>query len=324
MVSPLHNLPPPNITDMVKAATNPTSRQPTHQQSEVNLSGGGTTWDVHFTRDEDLTDAITFSRNVDETPSFPGKSFHTISIFGDELSIRFRDSRTLFNVSRPDRHGKVRNLEITVWAIVEIKREQYDVVRHEKRGDDWLTLVKLRPGQSFGVMTSNLVLPQPGNPRHMSHSLLRLWTKRAEIAAMPYLAIVVRDYKTYNPWGMILQKKLFGLVVVSTAVEDEPLIDLSDDPVDDPPEAPGASAGDDPGASAADDPGVGSSRSPPPAANPPAAAADDDKGGGDGPPARKSQRLEEPPAGNPFRVIYEGARHASMSGKGKGKGKQRE
>ena len=196
------------------------------------MSGAGTNWDVHFASSDDLSDAITFRRGVDES-GLPGRSNHTLSIFGVDGSVRFRDSRSLL-VRRPDREGRFRNLDVTVWAAVEIAPTQFEVLRHEENGDDWITLIKLRPGQSFMVETSPIT-PHAPNPPRISHNMLRLWSQQAEIRRKPYLAIVVRNHRTYSPWVLALQKEVLGPVVASSAAGEadaEPLIDLfsEDDP----------------------------------------------------------------------------------------------
>jgi hypothetical protein len=284
---------------------------------------------VHFTSNPNLSDAITFRRNTDPITSYEGISRHTFSIFGEDNSIRFRDSRSL-KCRRPDRHGKVRDLEITVWAAVELKYEQYEVVCNEERdsGTVWFTLLRLRPGQAFRVETSEkVVLPQPDhptNPRHMSHSLLPLWSRRDEIAGMQYMAVVVRDYKTYRPWGLVLDKSLFGPVVssgsaaaaavglVGTDEEEELLIDLEDPPalVTPPARTPGRAV----------DPGVGSSVvASPPAASPPVAKAPAEGDDDDEPFPAATKKRAASPFEDPFQTLYEGAKHTKLSGKGKGK-----
>ena len=150
------------------------------------------------------------------------------------------------------------------------------------------------------------------------------------------MAVVVRDYKRYQPWGLVLAKNLFGPVTSSGSalaaaaavaaaaaavgvVEDEdedetPLIDLEDRPtVGTPPVASALAPG------RADDPGVGPSVvASPSAASPPAVKSRAD-GDDDDEPSQATKKRASSPTGDPFRTLYEGAKHAKLSGKGKGK-----
>lgn len=191
------------------------SSEPQRRLSEVSLGGPGTDWDVHFAATEDLSDAITFRRGVDDT-GFAGTSRHTLSIFGVDGSIKFRDSRSLA-IRRPDREGRVRNLDISVWASVVVTGRNFQVVRHEENGDDWITVIKLRPGRMFTVQNSPLAPTLPRKPLLLTHTMLRLWTMRLEIQTMPYMAIVVRDHRNYTPWLIVLRREMLGPLVVTSA-----------------------------------------------------------------------------------------------------------
>ncbi|ERF68906.1 hypothetical protein EPUS_08066 [Endocarpon pusillum Z07020] len=207
-----------------------TTRRSDRERSEVSLSGGGNPWVVHFASKEDLSDAITFRRGVDSS-EFPGTSRHTVSIFGIDGNIKFRDSRSLV-VRRSDRQGRVRDLDITVWAAVEIQRQEFDVVRHEEIGNDWITLLKLKPGKRFFVTMSQMTGPPSTNPNRIRHDMLQLWNRQGDIHRMPFMAIMVRNHKTYTPWALALQKEVLGPLVSSAATgnpEDMPLIEFSDD-----------------------------------------------------------------------------------------------
>ena len=209
----------------------PTSRRSDRERSEVSLSGGGTPWVVHFASKDDLSDAITFRRGVDNNSGFPGTSRHTLSMFGVDGSIKFRDSRSLV-VRRSDRQGRVRDLDITVWAAVEIFPQEFDVLRHEENGNDWITLIKLKPGKTFFVTMSQMTGPPSTNPNRIRHDMLQLWNRQGDIHRMPFLAIMVRNHKTYAPWALALQKEVLGPLVSSAATgnpNDVPLIEFSDD-----------------------------------------------------------------------------------------------
>lgn len=185
---------------------------------------------MHFASKEDLSDAITFRRGVDNS-GFPGTSRHTLSIFGVDGSLKFRDSRSLV-VRRTDRQGRVRDLDITVWAAVEIFPQEFDVVRHEEIGNDWITLIKLKPGKTFFVTMSQMTGPPSMNPNRIRHDMLQLWNRQGDIHRMPYLAIRVRNHKTYTPWALALAKEVLGPLVPSTATSNPnevSLIEFSDD-----------------------------------------------------------------------------------------------
>jgi hypothetical protein len=218
------------------------------QKSEFNLGGRGTDWDIHFAAYEDLSNAITFRRNVEDVGS-PGTSAHTLSMFSvSGGSIRFRDSRTL-DASRPDGHGGTRNMKVVVAANVEVSCQAFDVLRHEENDSDWITVIRLKPGRRFMVEQSPMIPANPPRPLLLRYDVLRLWNQRFHIQAMPYMAIVMRNYRTYVPWCLVLQNGMLGpLVTLShggsqpppavlhrssaplapplTATEDKPLIDL--------------------------------------------------------------------------------------------------
>lgn len=236
-----------------------TSGRTTRQRTELNLGGSGTDWDLHFASDQNLTNAITFTRNVDEA-GFPGTAVNTLSMFGIDGNVRFRNSRIL-TVQRPDRQGIVRDLQISVGASVEIARNDFDVVRHESVDNDWITLVKMKAGRQFLVQNLPTVPINPLRPLLLRNDMLRLWRQRQQVRSMPYLAIVVRNHTSYVPWGFVRERQIFGPIVratapdgstqplpvpsaatpqtllpfntTTTAVEEEPLIDLfsDDDPM---------------------------------------------------------------------------------------------
>jgi hypothetical protein len=218
------------------------------QKSEFNLGGRGTDWDIHFAAYEDLSNAITFRRNVEDF-GFPGTSAHTLSMFSvSGGSIKFRDSRTL-DASRSDGHGGTRNMKAVVVANVEVSCQAFDVLRHEEDDSDWITLIRLKTGQRFMVEQSPMIPANRPRPLLLRYDMLRLWNQRFHIQTMPYMAIVVRNHRTYVPWCLVLQNGMLGPLVTSshvgsqpppavlhqsstplapplTATEDEPLIDL--------------------------------------------------------------------------------------------------
>ncbi|KAF7506335.1 hypothetical protein GJ744_011908 [Endocarpon pusillum] len=298
------------------------SRRSDRERSEVSLSGGGTPWDVHFASKEDLSDAITFRRGVDNS-GFPGTSRHTVSIFGTEGSIKFRDSRSLV-VRRKDRQGRVRDLNITVWAGVEIQRPDIDVVRHEEIGNDWITLIQLKPGKRFFVTMNQMTGPPSTNPHRIRHDMLQLWNRQGDIHRMPFLAIMVRNHKSYPPWALALQKEVFGPLGSSAATgnpEHMPLIEFSDDE---------DSAGEGPSGESAPE-GAPSTITRPmvvPSDDLPAAeslAADDEQSSGDLPtyeppsdngPSEESKQEE---SSDPFGGLWQHAMNLGKSAKGKEK-----
>jgi hypothetical protein len=234
------------VTNMVKAPTNTPSFVPERRitylekrRSEINLSGPGSNWIVHFAEKRDLSDAITFRRGGDDA-QFAGTSRHTLSIFGVDGSIKVRDSRSV-TVRRRDREGRMANSEQTVWASVEIRPRDFEVVHHEEMGDDWITLIELRPGRAFMVRISPTTRSNTEDPLPISHDMLRLWNRRSEIRAMRCLAIVVRDHRNYVPWILVLQREMLGPTVTPAVAESEmqlpevqdpdaePLIDLWSD-----------------------------------------------------------------------------------------------
>ncbi len=185
------------------------------RKSEINLSGAGKNWDVLFASKEDLSEAITFRREVDVT-GFAGTSRHTLSIFTLDGSIKFRDTRS-HPVRRADRSGTMRNVDLTAGAFLEIKPQEAEVVRHEENGDDWIVLIKLRPGRAFKIIYSPIIPPAPPTSLPISHNMLRLWTMRSEIQRMQYLGIVIHNHRTYMPWAVVLQKEALGSIRTSSA-----------------------------------------------------------------------------------------------------------
>jgi hypothetical protein len=193
----------------------------TKQKSEFNLGGRGTDWDIRFSANEDLSNTITFRRNVEDT-GFPGTSAHTLSMFRvSGGSIRFRDSRSL-DVSRPDGHGEIRNLKLVVAAFVEVQCQVFDVLRHEENGSEWITVIRLKSGQRFIVQQSPIMPADPPRPLLLRYDMLRLWNERFRIQAMPYMAIVVRNHRTYVPWGLVLQNGMLGPLMTSSHVGSQP------------------------------------------------------------------------------------------------------
>lgn len=286
---------------------------------------------MHFASKEDLSDAITFRRGVDNS-NFPGTSRHTLSIFGIDGSIKFRDSRSLV-VRRSDRQGRVRDLDITVWAAVAIQRQEFDVLRHEEIGNDWITLIKLKPGKTFFVTMSQMTPPST-NPNRIRHDMLQLWNRQGDIHRMPFLAIMVRNHKTYTPWALALQKEVLGPLVSSAATgnpEDVPLIEFSDDE-DSAGEGPsgegapgGASEGAPENAPPSITPVVGPSDDLPAGESPAAKASEEKQSSADLPtydppsdnePSEDSQQEE---SSDPFGGLWQHAMNLGKSAKGKEK-----
>ncbi len=289
---------------------------------------------MHFASSEVLSDTITFRRGVDNS-ALPGTSRHTLSIFGVDGSIKFRDSRSVI-ARRSDRQGRVRGLDITVWAAVELVPKDFDVVRHEEIGSDWITLIKLRPGKRFFVTMSPISGPVSTNPNHIRHDMLRLWNRQGDIHRMRYLAIKVRNHRTYTPWALALHKQVLGPLVPPPAAgrpsDDIPLIEFSDDDEED-------SAGAVPSGAGA--PGNVPSTTPPPpppalslldsddlpaATNSPAAAPPADEQPPSGLPTDDPPSDNAPPAepeqeasSDPFGGLWQHARTLGMSVRGKEK-----
>jgi hypothetical protein len=212
---------------------------------EVNLSGQGHQWDVSFSATMNLSDAITFRRGFDDA-GFAATSRHTLSIFHDG-TIKFRDSQSV-DAMRPNTRGRMRSVQLAIWAAVEITPDMFKVIRHEEDGQRWITLIKLRPGHIFKVQQSPFSPSYPPTTV-LGHHMVRLWTQRQQIERTQYLTIVLHDYKNYGPWNIVLHKRLLGPVVggsapapVTNESEPEPLTNLSEEPAT----APAASETDNP------------------------------------------------------------------------------
>lgn len=280
---------------------------------------------MHFASKEDLSDAITFRRGVDNS-SFPGTSRHTLSMFGIDGSIKFRDSRSLV-VRRSDRQGRVRDLDITVWAAVAIQRQEFDVLRHEEIGNDWITLIKLKPGKRFFVTMSQMTGPPSTNPNRIRHDMLQLWSRQGDIHRMPFLAIMVRNHKTYTPWALALQKEVLGPLVPSAATgnpSDISLIEFSDDE-DSAGEGPSGEGAPENAPSSITPPIVGSSDDLPAAESPAAAASSNKQSSADlptyDPPSDNEQSGEskQEESSDPFGGLWQHAMNLGKSAKGKEK-----
>lgn len=190
----------------------------THAQkrrTEINLNGPLSNWAVHFAGREDFSDAITFRRGVQEASSSDGASRYTLSFFSIDGSIKFRDSRGLV-VRSPDRDGRVRELHGTIWASVEIKPKDFDVLLHEGHESEWITLIKLRPGRTYNAINNLMTSTPVRRPLPISHEILRLWNQRLQIEKMRYLAVVVHNHREYIPWNLVLQREILGPVMTSS------------------------------------------------------------------------------------------------------------
>lgn len=156
---------------------------------------------------EDLSDAIKFTKN-DADPKLPGKSHHTLSVFQQDNTIRFRDSRSMAGL-RPDQTGRVRLLESTVFATFQIKKPMYRVIHHTAVGSNWSTLLQLRPGYAFSI-DEGIIPPSVIPSAHLNHDMLKLWSQKTAIQARQYMQIVVHNFDTYPPWKILLQKEALG------------------------------------------------------------------------------------------------------------------
>lgn len=297
--------------------------------AEINLSGGGTPWDVCFAGREDLSDAITFGRGVPDV-GFPGASAYTVTMYPLDGALKFRDTRTLA-IRKRNRAGRMANVNVVAVASVMVRREEYEILRHEENGDSWITLFRLRPGCGFIVQQMPITPPlYTSTPAPLNHGMLRLWNRRLEVQSKTHLAIVVRNHRTYNPWAIVLRNEVLGLMAPTQAVApatpqstglaagqprsdpapptaDDDLIDLYSD------ESPAAGAA------------SGTRRQVPklptsllPSRKPEGQASS---------PAPQSASpvwATEGPSSDPFEGLWEQARDSTRSGKGKGKGKEKE
>lgn len=123
-----------------------------------------------------------------------------------------------------------------IWAAVEIKPENFEVLRHEEVGNDWITLIRLRPERAFtvtNVLTTN-TFTNRSVPANVSLDVLRLWQRRAEIQRMRYLAVMIRNHKSYTPWILVLNRGMLGPVVASSSSSTAPPPPPSDPPTNPP------------------------------------------------------------------------------------------